>query len=316
MGVVYKALHPTLGIEVAVKTISPCYAAQTVVRSRLKQEARSAAQLSHKNIIHIYDYDEWEEGPFIVLELLEGEDLKSVIAAHKPMSLEQKIEIMLMVCAGLAHAHDKGVIHRDIKPGNIFITRSGQVKILDFGLARLESSDLTRTGMRMGTPAYMSPEQIQGRRPDHRTDIFSAGVVFYELLTYSKPFTGDSDYAISFKIVQNDPEPLDRIDPTIPPELPPILSRALAKEPDKRYESVEGLSKDLERTLNAIRERKQEISRLYREVRSLDPGIAGERMLVLLDRILSLAPRHMAALLLKQELEAASKSGSLIPGEK
>jgi serine/threonine-protein kinase len=308
MGVVYRALHPTLGIEVAVKTISPYYAAQPVVRTRLKQEARSAAQLSHENIIHIYDYDEWQEGPFIVLELLEGEDLKSLIAARKPMGLDRKIEIMLMVCAGLGHAHEKGVIHRDIKPGNIFITNAGRAKILDFGLARLDSSDLTRTGMKMGTPAYMSPEQIQGHRPDYRTDIFSAGVVFYELLTYTKAFTGDSDYAISFKIVQNDPEPLDRVDPTVPAELPPILARALAKDPANRYQSVAALAKDLEQARRLIRDREQEVHRLYMEVRALDDGVEREKMLSLLEQILALAPRHVAALLLKEELSGPSSS--------
>jgi serine/threonine-protein kinase len=302
MGVVYKAIHPTLGIPVAVKTISPNYLAAPEVRTRLKQEARAAAGLSHENIISVYDYDEWEGCPFIVLEFLQGEDLKAIITARKPMGIGEKFRIMISLCAGLSHAHGLGIIHRDIKPGNIFITQTGRVKILDFGLARPGSSDLTRTGMKMGTPAYMSPEQIQGKRPDYRTDIFSAGVVFYELLTYSKAFTGDSDYAISFKIVQQDPEPIEQIDPTIPGECSQILSRALAKDPALRYQSTAEFGRDLEGALKAIQEREQEVHRLYMEVRRLDETVEPARVLELLDRILTLAPRHVAALVMKQEI--------------
>jgi len=304
MGVVYKAMHPTLDIVVAIKTISAHLSTEPEIRARLKQEARSAARLSHKNFVTVFDFDEHEGRAFLVMEYLEGKDLKEIITARRIIGLDQKIRYMREVCEGLAQAHKLGIIHRDIKPSNLFITDAGELKILDLGLARVVSSDLTRSGVRMGTPAYMSPEQVQGLHLDHRSDIFSAGVVFYELLSYSKAFTGNSDYAITFKIVQNDPEPIEKIDPTIPPEFSSVLAKAMAKDPAQRYQDMDEFARSLAGASNMLGEREDKVSSLYQEIRALDDEEEEDKALELLNRLLDMAPRHVAALERKREIEA------------
>jgi serine/threonine-protein kinase len=303
MGIVYKALHPTLDIVVAIKTISAHLDSEPEIRARLKQEARSAARLSHKNFVTVFDFDEHEGRAFLVMEYLEGKDLKEIITARKIIGLDQKIRFMREVCEGLEQAHQIGIIHRDIKPSNIFITDKDEVKILDLGLARVVASELTRSGVRMGTPAYMSPEQVQGLHLDHRSDIFSAGVVFYELLSYSKAFTGNSDYAITFKIVQNDPEPIEKIDPTIPSEFSAVLAKAIAKDPAERYQSMEEFAQSLTDSSQTLGERENRVTDLYQEIRALDDEKEEARVLELLNRLLEMAPRHMAALERKREID-------------
>jgi serine/threonine protein kinase len=261
MGVVYKALDPKIERVLAVKIISARLDTEPELRSRFRQEARSAAQLSHKNIITIFEYDEEDGLAYLAMEFLDGEDLKTKISNRQWMPLEQKLRIMKEVAEGLSHAHKMGVIHRDIKPGNIFITRSGEIKILDFGLARLTSSELTRTGVSMGTPAYMSPEQLRYDRVDHKSDIFSAGVVFYELLTYHKPFHGDSNFSISLKIVDSDPAPVEDLEKSIPPALSSIIRRTLEKDPARRYQTMDGLLEDLDQVSRNLEERTLQLQR-------------------------------------------------------
>jgi len=252
MGVVYKALDPKIDRILAIKTISARLDEEPDLQERFRQEARSAARLSHQNIITIYDYDEEEGLAYLAMEYLEGEDLKSKIRNRASLSLDEKLRIMAEVCEGLSHAHKMGIVHRDVKPGNIFITTSGEVKILDFGLARLASSDLTKTGVSMGTPAYMSPEQLRSEKVDFRSDIFSAGVLFYELLTYKRPFHGNSDFAISIKILQQEPDPIEIHNSSIPPDVSAIVLRALAKERSARYRGMDEMVGALgqARTLN------------------------------------------------------------------
>jgi serine/threonine protein kinase len=261
MGVVYKALDPKIERVLAVKIISARLDTEPELRSRFRQEARSAAQLSHKNIITIFEYDEEDGLAYLAMEFLDGEDLKTKISNRQWMPLEQKLRIMKEVAEGLSHAHKMGVIHRDIKPGNIFITRSGEIKILDFGLARLTSSELTRTGVSMGTPAYMSPEQLRYDKVDHKSDIFSAGVVFYELLTYHKPFQGDSNFSISLKIVDSDPVPVEDLEKSIPPELSSIIRRTLEKDPASRYQTMDELLEDLDQIRRNLEERTLQLQR-------------------------------------------------------
>jgi serine/threonine protein kinase len=261
MGVVYKALDPKIERVLAVKIISARLDTEPELRSRFRQEARSAAQLSHKNIITIFEYDEEDGLAYLAMEFLDGEDLKTKISNRQWMPLEQKLRIMKEVAEGLSHAHRMGVIHRDIKPGNIFITRSGEIKILDFGLARLTSSELTRTGVSMGTPAYMSPEQLRYDRVDHKSDIFSAGVVFYELLTYHKPFHGDSNFSISLKIVDSDPAPVEDLEKSVPPALSSIIRRTLEKDPARRYQTMDELLDDLEQARRSVEERTLQLQR-------------------------------------------------------
>jgi serine/threonine protein kinase len=252
MGVVYKAKDPRIDRVVAVKTISARLDTDPELRERFRLEARSAAQINHKNVITIYDYDEADGVAYLVMEFLDGEDLKTKIGRRHSMPFEQKLHVMREVCEGLSHAHKMGVVHRDIKPGNIFVTATNAVKILDFGLARLVSSDLTRSGTAVGTPSYMSPEQLRGERVDQRSDIFSAGVVFYELLTSSNPFYGDSDFAISLKIVQEDPAPITALDSNVPQPVAAVVHRALQKDPSRRYQTLDELLDDLDRACAAL----------------------------------------------------------------
>ena len=246
MGIVYKARDPVIGRIVAIKTLSTELDLDAEVRERFTREARSAGLLSHKNIITIYDL--WEENgrAYIAMEYLDGEDLKSKIAKGDPWTLPAKLRLMVEICEGVIHAHENQVIHRDIKPGNVLVTKSGHVKILDFGLARMVSSDITRSGQVLGTPNYMSPEQIKGTNLDHRTDIFSLGVLFYELLTYRKPFEGDSYTSVIYKVLQADPVPMQHHDPNIPHELSDMIDRALQKEPEKRFQQVDEMLRELE----------------------------------------------------------------------
>src|SRR5215475_7305388 len=236
MGVVFKAMDPSIERIVAVKTMSADLDTDPELRARFFREARSAGQLSHKNIVTIYDLGEEAGKAYMAMEFLDGEDLKQMISRNARIPLELKLEYMIEVLDGLSHAHKKGIFHRDIKPGNIYITNAGQVKILDFGLARMASSDMTKTGSVMGTPNYMSPEQINGTAIDHRSDIFSAGATFYELLTCRKPFYSSSLQSTFFKILQQDPEPLENIDPCIPPEFSTVILRAMAKDPTARFQ--------------------------------------------------------------------------------
>ncbi len=265
MGAVYKALDPRIGRVVAVKTLSAHRDAEPEVRHRFLQEARSAGALSHKNIITIFEMDEDEGQSYIAMEYLEGEDLKVIIARRAPLSLEQKLHFLIEVCEGLSHAHAMGVTHRDIKPGNIFLTRTGQIKILDFGLARVSSSELTQTQTSMGTPSYMSPEQVRGEKLDHRSDIFSFGVVAYELLTYTRAFQAESDIGVIFKITYSEPEPIDKVDPNLPVEISTVIAGTMEKDREKRYQHAEDLLRELEAAQGLLEERKLVLREEIRE---------------------------------------------------
>nr|MBA2304801.1 protein kinase [Acidobacteriota bacterium] len=244
MGVVYRAFDPLLQRVVAVKLIG-AIDADAQVRERFFREARAAGQLSHKNIITIYDLGEHEGQPFLAMELLEGQDLQQRVAGHTAMSLARKLELAIEICEGIEYAHVHGVIHRDIKPANVFITTSGTAKILDFGLARLITSELTNSNMMMGTLNYMAPEQVRGERADHRSDIFSTGVVLYEVFGGRKAFEGDSFGATLYKILQDVPEPLRNLDANLPSELESVVEHALEKSREARYQHMSDMLADL-----------------------------------------------------------------------
>lgn len=244
MGVVYRAFDPLLQRVVAVKLIANLEAGDEL-RERFFREARAAGQLSHKNIITIYDLGEHEGLPFLAMEFLEGQDLQHRMAGGPPMSLARKLEIAVEVCEGIEYAHDHGVVHRDIKPANIFLTTKGTAKLLDFGLARLITSELTNSNMMMGTLNYMAPEQVRGERADHRSDIFSTGVVLYELFGGRKAFEGDSFGATLYKILEEVPAPLRSLDSNLPPEIEAVVERALAKPRDARYPHMSDMLREL-----------------------------------------------------------------------
>ncbi len=245
MGKVYRALDPVLGRHVAIKLMSASIANDAHLRDRFLREARAAANLQHPNIITIYDFGETEGHPFIAMEFIEGTDLAHLIETREPLSLDSKVQLVVGLLGGLAYAHTKGVIHRDIKPANIRVTPDGRVKIMDFGIAHLQGSEITHSGAVLGTPDYMAPEQVRGLPVTAATDIFAAGAVFYELLTFEKPFTGETLHAVLFKVVTENPRPIRDINPSLPEHLQRIVDTALHKEPGQRYPTADAMAADL-----------------------------------------------------------------------
>jgi serine/threonine protein kinase len=255
MGEVYKAVDPTLGRDVAIKTISASLGSDNDLRTRFQREAQAAARLNHPNIITVYEFAEEQGTIYMAMELLEGADLRNLIGQEDLLpNLDDKLDIMEQICDGLAFAHSREVIHRDLKPGNIHVQPNGQVKILDFGLARLGSSEMTRTGTVMGTPHYMSPEQVLGDKVDLSSDVFSIGAVFYELLCNHKPFDGDSAHAVLFQVVNKQPESVRKWIPDLPPILVELVEKAMVKDRTKRFQSAGVLREALARARRAIRE--------------------------------------------------------------
>jgi serine/threonine protein kinase len=243
MGVVYRAWDTALNRLVALKVMATSLSSNAELRIRFYREARSAASLTHPNIVTVYDFGEANKQVFIAMELVEGKSLRDLLKV--PMALDQKLDIMVQIGRALAFAHQNGVVHRDVKPGNILIRNDQVVKILDFGVAHLASSELTQTGTRLGTPEYMSPEMIEGAKVDHRSDIFSCGIVFYELLTATKPFYDQSLTALMDKIISRDLPPVSQLAPDVPPALDAILRKMLEKQPVDRYQSLDETVADL-----------------------------------------------------------------------
>ena len=243
MGIVYLAKDPVIGRMVAIKTIRASNmgdddSESREFRERFLREAQTAGILSHPNIVTIHDIGEDPETrvSFIAMEYIEGKNLKSLLMEKTRFSYDQVADMVAQVAEAIDYAHRKGIIHRDVKPANIIITADEKVKITDFGIAKIASSNLTTTGQFLGTPNYMSPEQVSGSPVDGRSDIFSLGVVLYELLTGRKPFAGDNLTAISYKIVHEDFTPPADLSSDVPPEFNPIVARAMAKDPWNRYQ--------------------------------------------------------------------------------
>jgi len=236
MGVVYKAEDTKLHRFVALKFLSPSMT-DDEARKRFIHEAQAASSLEHPNICSIHEIDETPDGHmFIVMPCYEGESLAEKIE-RSPLKLGETLEVATQVASGLARAHEKGIIHRDIKPGNILVTNDGLAKIVDFGLAKLGGrTKLTRTGMAPGTVAYMSPEQLRGGDVDQRTDIWALGVVLYEMITGETPFRGDYEQAVSYSIVNDDPKPLRSLRPDVPVDVERLVEKALSKDPNERYQ--------------------------------------------------------------------------------
>jgi serine/threonine-protein kinase len=248
MGTIYKARDSVLERSVALKVVSSLEVTPEL-RTRFFREAQACARLSHPNIVTIHDMGEDGGRLFIVMELLEGEELRQLIARRAPLELEEKLSVLRQLCDGLSFAHQKGIVHRDIKPANIFLLKNGRVKILDFGIAQIAAvatqGDLTRTGMIMGTLRYMAPEQVRGRA-DHRSDIFSVAAVAYELLGGRPPFTGQDPLQILEQLRTEVPPPLAEIEPSLPPELSTIVERGMQKEPEKRFADLGHMAQELE----------------------------------------------------------------------
>lgn len=249
----YLADDTKLNRQVALKFLPSHLAADTTLRARFTREVQAVAALNHPNIVHVYEVSEFNRRPFFAMEYVQGDPLRELMR-HGKMSLENALTYIIGLCEGLEAAHKVGIVHRDIKPANIVVANSGRVKILDFGLAKRASDPtLTSMGSTLGTICYMSPEQVQGKESDNRSDLFSVGIVLYEMVAGRLPFRGDYDAATLTSIVSDPHEPLTKFRPEAPQKLSTIVDRLLAKDPAQRYQSVSLLLDDLESVYDDIK---------------------------------------------------------------
>lgn len=241
MGEVYKGLDPVINRHVAIKAFSRRGddSVGNDLAARFRQEAQAAGRLNHPGIVSVYEYGEDGDLAFIAMELVEGHTLAELIKQQIHLSFEEVSNLAIKMLEALQYAHSKGVVHRDIKPSNIMRTDHGDIKIADFGIARIESSELTQTGTVIGTPGYMSPEQLMGQRVDHRSDIFSCGVLLYELLTGESAFSSTNPASTMYKVVHTELPPASKICPTVPASFDPVLAKALTKNPEDRFASAQ-----------------------------------------------------------------------------
>ena len=255
MGVVYKARDPLIDREVAIKTINLSLALEEreEYEARFYQEAKAAGRLSHPNIVTIYDVGRTEDIAYIAMEYLHGRELRDVLNENKILPVSQVLDVIIQVAQGLAYAHEHEIVHRDVKPSNVMIVRDGHVKITDFGIARMASAAVrTQTGMVLGSPKYMSPEQVLGKVTDQRSDIFSLGVMLYEMLTGQVPFIGENVNAIMYQTLNAIPAPPSNANAAVPEMLNYIVAKALAKDLDARYQNASEMVNDLRACREAL----------------------------------------------------------------
>lgn len=245
MGVVYRAVDPLINRRVAIKVMNDAVAQDVALRERFLREAQTAGSLQHPNVVTIYDFGEIDDHLFIAMEYVEGDDLGDLLQKKLSIPIIEALDLIIGLLHGLAYAHKRGIIHRDIKPANIRVDSEGKARLMDFGVAHLASSDMTSTGMLLGTPAYMAPEQITGGSVTAETDIFSVGAVLYELLAGRRPFAGDTLQSLMYSILNKSPESLEAIVPRMPAGLHDIVMRALHKESSHRYHSATAMANDL-----------------------------------------------------------------------
>lgn len=256
MATVFKAHDPGIGRDVAIKFLHASLCEEPEYRARFLSEARAAGGLSHPNIVTVHDVGEIDGRPYMAMELLDGQTLSEVIAGSPPQPIRDVVVMGVQLARALDYAHSRGIVHRDIKPGNIMQVRGTKtVKVTDFGIAHIESAgseQRTRAGDILGTPQYMSPEQAKGERLDGRSDLFSAGIVLYQMLTGQRPFKGDSLVSLAMQITNADPKPIEQLRPEVPAAVRRIVARCLAKSPDRRYRSGKELAEALTKVLAEI----------------------------------------------------------------
>ena len=235
MGVLYRGRDPVLDREVAIKVMAGDFTADESARTRFYREARASARLQHRNIVTIFEFAEDNGTPYISMEFLRGMSLSQRMQSGPPLTLVQKLDIITQLLTGLHYAHEQGIVHRDVKPANIWLLEDGTVKLLDFGIAKIAASTMTSAGSVLGSAFYMAPEQVTGREVDGRADIFAAGVVLYELITTHRPFEGESPTVVMMKIVNEEPQPITKFVSDLPPALVAAVMKALNREPARRF---------------------------------------------------------------------------------
>lgn len=247
-GLVYKARDPFIKRLVAVKI---CTSSDETLRKRFLREAEIAGNLHHRNIVTVFEFGYDDAGPFLIQEYLPGDDLDRKIKRREPLPLVERLRYLLQIARALEYAHKKGILHRDIKPGNVRVLEDGRIKILDFGIAKLSGAEtqLTRTGRVLGTAGYLSPEQLKGDPVDSRSDVFSFGILAYELLSYEHPFPGTTISELLDKVVYSDPRPLPAVWPDCPPEIAIMIARAMDKDPERRYAGFPEIAEVLSKVL-------------------------------------------------------------------
>jgi len=307
MGMVYRGWDEVLEREVAVKTLTIEGTLDEESRRRFQIEARAAARLQHANIVTVFELGEDRGLPFIAMELLPGVDLESLVRSGEALLVEEKLEIVVQVLRGLHFAHEHGIVHRDIKPSNIRLLEDGAVKIMDFGIAKLGGTGVTKTGMMVGTVHYMSPEQIRGQTLDGRSDVFSAGVILYELLAGQRPFVGDSATAVLYKIIHDPTPPLDPAIAGLAPELQAIVERALAKDPEKRYPTAAAMAEELARVAARLRGPGAAPPEVIEAVNVSKRLLKEGRLDDALNRLREVTARHPRSLEARRALRTASR---------
>ena len=252
MGIVWKAYDTVLRRYVALKLLSSSFRKTKDMHERFLREARAAGAIQHANIVTVYDLGEAEGQLYIAMELVEGRDLSDMIVLRDPLALERKLDIIIEVLTGLHFAHQRGVIHRDVKPSNVRVMPDGRVKIMDFGIARLQKADATGSGAIVGTPTYMAPEQITNGAITPATDVFSVGCMLYELLCYQRPFEAESVHGVLYQVLTTEPRPLRTVAPSIPAALERVVAKAMNKVPHERYESAGQMMSTLQQIRSAL----------------------------------------------------------------
>ena len=311
MGVVYKARDPFIGRLVALKTITSGLAGKPQLLDRFYQEARSAGTLQHPNIVTIFELGQEKETPFIAMEFLEGDSLDKIVEARPAMPLFQKLEYVVRVCEALDHAHRHNVVHRDVKPGNVMVTKDGAVKVVDFGIARLTDTSMTQANMMIGSRAYMSPQLYKGERADARSDIWALGVTLYELLAYKRPFLGESEAELMYNIITNSPPALRPLAPDCNEDLERIVMKMLEKKADDRYQAMEDVLHDLEPLFRAAQQ--STVAGLMADSRQLLDASDYQRAQGLLRKVLHIDVGNSTAKGMLDKVTAELKKSQILP---
>lgn len=309
MGVVYAALDTRLDRDVALKCLPAHLSKHSESRQRFMTEAKAASQLDHPNICVLFDIGEMPDGSlYLTMPYYQGENLADQIEGG-PLPLETVLGIARQVGSGLAAAHEKGIVHRDIKPANLMLTTDGQVKIVDFGIAKMTGIELTRTGGSVGTVAYMAPEQIRGEQVDHRTDLWALGVIMYEALTGQRPFAGALPHEIMMAVLSDTAEPVSQICPSLGDTIDPLLSKLLAHDPAQRYPNAETLLEDLDGVLGRCAGRRgsdAETAAATAQDRDWNPAVLAQIVRELTESIGPIAP-----LLVRQAAQSCTSETEL-----